>query len=149
VEPLRGLDAKLAAATAESDRFYVDRLPGSDSEVAGELGVLTKKTGVRLTGAGYSHEPVLAASPNALTAVRIDARLSGDYRPLVLFLNSLERDKMFFVITGVTLTGQQTGTVNLRLRLSTYERGVVPADTDAAGGSGETAGLPVAAGGSR
>jgi predicted alpha-1,6-mannanase (GH76 family) len=69
--------------------------------------------------------------------------LSGDYRPLVQFINTVERDKMFFVIDGVTLTGQQTGTVNLRLRLTTYLRGVVigaepeaAAETAASGGSG-------------
>lgn len=122
-EPLRGLDAKVATATTEADRFYVDRLPGSDSDVAAELGALTKKAGVRLAGAGYVHQPVLAGTTAELTQVKIDARLSGDYRPLVLLLNSLERDKMFFVIDGVTLTGQQTGTVTLRLRLTTYEQG--------------------------
>ena len=52
----------------------------------------------------------------------MDASLSGDYRPLVLFVNGLERDKMFFLINGVTLTGQQSGTVGLRLRLTTYLR---------------------------
>jgi type IV pilus assembly protein PilO len=52
----------------------------------------------------------------------MDASLNGDYRPLVLFMNSLERDKMFFLISGVTLTGQQSGMVGLRLRLTTYLR---------------------------
>ena len=33
-----------------------------------------------------------------------------------------DRDKMFFVINGVTLTGQQSGTVTLRLRLTTFLR---------------------------
>jgi type IV pilus assembly protein PilO len=131
VLPLRGLDGKLATATAESDRFYRDRLPESDSQVAAELGALTKKTGVRLAGAQYMHAPVLSGSAGELTELRIDARLSGDYRPLMLFLNSLERDKMFFVIKGVTLTGQQTGTVNLRLRLTTYLRGGDPATSGA------------------
>ena len=130
--PLRGLDAKLAGATAESDRFSRQRLPGSDSEVARELGALTKKQGVRLTRAQYMHALVLGGSAGELTEVRIDASLSGDYRPLVQFINSLERDKMFFVIHGLTLTGQQSGTVNLRLRLTTYLRGVagqaLPAD---------------------
>jgi type IV pilus assembly protein PilO len=42
-----------------------------------------------------------------------------------LFVNALERDKMFFLITGVTLTGQQSGTVGLRLRLTTYLRSPV------------------------
>ena len=58
----------------------------------------------------------------------MDASLSGQYRPLVLFLNGLERDKVFFVISGVTLTGQQTGTVSLRIRLATYLRGLGTAE---------------------
>jgi hypothetical protein len=120
--PLRGLDAKLATATSEADRFYGDRLPGTYSEVAGELGTLSKKAGVRLTRVAYSPAIVLAGTSAQLTEVRMDATLSGDYRPLVMFMNSLERDKMFFVINTVTLTGQQSGTVSLRLRLTTYLR---------------------------
>jgi type IV pilus assembly protein PilO len=127
-QPLRGLDTKLATATEEANKFYKQRLPISDSEVAAELGALMKKAGVRLAGAQYMHAVVLPDSAGELAELDIDARLSGDYRPLVLFLNSLERDKMFFVINGVTLTGQQSGTVNLRLRLTTYLRGGVPAD---------------------
>ncbi len=120
--PLRGLDAKLATATSEADRFYGERLPGKYSEVAGELGTLSKKAGVRLTRVAYSPAIVLAGTSAQLTEVRMDATLSGDYRPLVMFMNSLERDKMFFVINTVTLTGQQSGTVSLRLRLTTYLR---------------------------
>jgi hypothetical protein len=142
-QPLRGLDAKLERATAEADRFYQRRLPASDSEVAAELGTLTGAQHVRLARAGYTHTPVLTGSAGELTEVRIDASLSGDYRPLVQFINTVERDKMFFVIDGVTLTGQQTGTVNLRLRLTTYLRGVVigaepeaAAETAASGGPG-------------
>ncbi len=38
------------------------------------------------------------------------------------FINDIERDKnhVFFIIDGLTFTGQQGGMVNLRLRLSTY-----------------------------
>ena len=139
--PLRGLDEKVAIATAQADRFYRDRLPGADSEMLAEIGLLTKKAGVLLTAVQYPEEPVLAGSRGELMEQRIDARLSGDYRPLMQFLNSLERDKMFFVIDGVTLTGQQSGTVNLRLRLTTYLRGVAPAEpaaaTPANGGQGQ------------
>ena len=140
--PLRGLDEKVATATGEADRFYRDRLPGSDSEMLTELGELTKKAGVRFTGAQYVPEPVLAGSAGELTEVRIDARLSGDYRPLVQFINSLERDKMFFVIKGVTLTGQQTGTVNLRLRLTTY----LPGNAMLTGAAGGDSALAAGAG---
>jgi type IV pilus assembly protein PilO len=121
-KPLEGLDAKLALATTDSNKFYEQRLPFAISQVAGELGGLTKKQGVKLTRLGYVYAPVMAGSAGALTEVRMDASLSGDYRPLVLFINSLERDKMFFLIDGVTLTGQQSGTVGLRLRLTTYLR---------------------------
>jgi hypothetical protein len=124
-QPLRGLDAKLARATEEADKFSRQRLPASDSEVAGELGILTKKQAVRLTRAQYFHDPVLAGSAGELTEVRIDATLSGDYRALVQFINSIERDNLFFVIHTETLTGQQSGTVNLRLGMTTYERGAV------------------------
>lgn len=127
-KPLEGLDAKLAAATTDADKFYKQRLPFANSEVAGELGVLAKKQNVKLTRVGYGYAPVMAGSAGALTEVRMDASLSGDYRPLVLFINSLERDRMFFLIDGVTLTGQQSGTVGLRLRLTTYLRPPVGAE---------------------
>jgi hypothetical protein len=122
-QPLRGLDAKLALATTQADTFYKDRLPASYSEMLTELGALTKKDGVRLVRVSYDPQAVLPGSEGELAEVQMDASLSGDYRPLVMFINSLERDKMFFVIKGVTLTGQKSGTVNLRLALSTYLRG--------------------------
>ncbi|QNI36205.1 hypothetical protein [Edaphobacter albus] len=121
-KPLEGLDDKVTAATADADQFYAKRLPVAYSEVLAELGVLTKKQGVKLTRVQYADSPVLEGTSGALTEVRMDASLNGDYRPLVLFINSLERDKMFFLITGVTLTGQQSGMVGLRLRLTTYLR---------------------------
>lgn len=124
-QPLRGLDEKLARADEEANHFYDSRLPRSDSEVLTELGALTKAHTVRLTRGQYIHVPVLVGTPAELTEMRIDASLSGDYRPLVQVINSLERDRMFFVIDAVTLSGEQNGTVNLRLRLRTFLRGHV------------------------
>jgi hypothetical protein len=140
-KPLEGLDAKLATATDGADEFYAKRLPGSVSQVAAERGDLAKKLGVKETRVQYVYAPVLAGSKGELTEVKMDASLTGDYRALVEFINALERDKTFFVINGISLSGQQSGTVNLRLRLTTYLRGPVPedektlgdADADAAG----------------
>jgi type IV pilus assembly protein PilO len=140
-KPLQGLDAKLAQATAESNEFYERRLPFADSDVIAELGTLANKQGVKLTRVQYLPSPVLSGSTGALTQLRIDASLSGDYRPLMLFINSLERDKMFFLVRGLTLTGEQGGTVGLRLGLVTYLRApagatsVVASSGDAAAGS--------------
>jgi len=120
-KPLRGLDVKLVDSTKAADQFYALRLPYAYSQVAAELGVLTKHAGVRLARVQYSQDPVLSGSA-ALNEVHMDASVSGDYRPVVEFINATERDKMFFVINGINLTGQQTGQVNLRIRLTTYLR---------------------------
>jgi len=144
--PLEGLDGKLTRSTEEADSFYQRRLPYAYSQVLTELGALAKKENGKLTR-------VQDASQNpALTEVRMDASLTGDYRPLVQLINDLERDRMFFLISGVTLTGQQSGTVSLRLKVTTYLRPAkgdekpepLPA-TDA--DSGEDAGSAPAAGG--
>ena len=160
-QPLEGLDEKLTQATKDADKFYKQRLPFANSEVAGELGALAKKQGVKLTRVQYAYSPVLEGTAGELTEARMDASLSGDYRPLVLFVNSLERDKMFFLITGVTLTGQQSGTVGLRVRLTTYLRSPVgienteksvAGDADAVGsgdGAAHVPGAAPAAGGRR
>ncbi len=124
-KPLEGLDAKLKTANIKADKFYAERLPVSYSEIATQEGILAKADNVRLSGANYSQEPVVdVSSMGPLTEIKIDARLSGDYIGLVRFLNGLERDKVFFVINGVTLTGQESGRVNLRVKLTTYMRGL-------------------------
>jgi type IV pilus assembly protein PilO len=138
-KPLQGLDTKLAQATKESNEFYERRLPFADSDVVAELGALAKKQGVKLTRVQYSPSAVLSGSTGALTQLRIDASLSGDYRPLMVFINSLERDKMFFLVRGVTLTGEQGGTVGLRLGLVTYLRAPAGVATSVIASSGDAA----------
>ena len=56
----------------------------------------------------------------------MDASIAGEYRAVVGAVNALERDHLFFVISNITLTGQQTGQVNLLLRLTTYLRAAGP-----------------------
>jgi Tfp pilus assembly protein PilO len=149
-KPLRGLDAKLVQSTHDANAFYETRLPYADSQVVAEIGTLSKRAGVRWTHAQYSYNPTLTGN-DALTEISIDASVSGDYRPVVQFINSVERDKVFFVINGINLTGQQTGQVNLRIRLTTYLRPAnvdelsaeVPATaSDAEKHDGETGGKP-------
>jgi hypothetical protein len=150
-KPLRGLDKKLVASAHDANGFYQTRLPYADSQVADEIGKLTKRAGVRWTHAQYAYNPVLNGN-DALTQISIDASVSGDYRPIVQFINAVERDKVFFVINGINLTGQQTGQVNLRIRLTTYLRPANPdelsaempatAANDAGNGDGGTGGQP-------
>ena len=151
-KPLEGLDVKLTKASEQADKFYMERLPVSYSEIAGELGALRTASNVRLSRVGYSQPTAGRAAGTdktmaligpdqfggKLTEVQMDASLTGDYRGLVRFINSLERDKIFFLINAVTLTGQQSGQVSLRLRLTTYLRGAVPADEAARATAADT-----------
>ena len=128
-KPLLGLDDKLLSAYQEANVFYEERLPVSYSQLATQEGLLKDRNHVRLAGVNYAQKPIpnLAGTNDPemqLTEVTMDARLSGEYRGLVEFLNGLERDKVFFLVNGVTLTGQETGRVNLRVKLTTYLRGL-------------------------
>lgn len=154
-QPLQGLDVKLADSKTLADAFYRERLPNSYSEMVAELGALAGKQHVALTRVQYSQAAVADDAAGQLTEVRMDASLSGDYRSLVEFINHMERDKLFFLISGLTLTGQQTGQVNLRLKVTTYLHGTASVEEmkqvslgDAAGSVSAAAGsTPAAAGG--
>jgi type IV pilus assembly protein PilO len=118
-KPLRNLPERVADSTTGAGRFYDARVPGADSAILAELGTLEQKANVRLSRVQTSFAPAL----RDVTEVRMDASVSGDYTSVMRFINSVERDKMFFVIDGLTLTGQQGGLVNLRLKVTTYLRG--------------------------
>ena len=128
--PLRGLDKKVALSSAQIENFYEKRVPPHASVILEDLGTLQSKTGVRLTRAQYTQAP----GSGDLTEIRIDAGLSGDYTAIMRFINGLERNQTFFIIRAMALTGQQSGTVNLRLQFSTWMRPAdVPADMPVAG----------------
>jgi len=124
--PLRGLDKKVEISRAAMTDFYAKRVPPNYSSIASRLDDLAVKSGVRLSRVQYTQ-----GAPGAyLTEISMDSGISGDYPQIMRFINSLERDQTFFVIRGMTLTGQSGGLVNLRLRVSTWLR---PADAAASG----------------
>jgi type IV pilus assembly protein PilO len=116
MSPLRGLPQKVALSRTQADDFYAARFPGAYSTISATINDLAAKNNVRQTSLAYTPTPALAG----LAELRMDASLSGEYAPLMHFINGLERSKTFFLITGLTLTGQQGGVVNLRLKLNTY-----------------------------
>jgi type IV pilus assembly protein PilO len=124
--PLRGLDKRIDVARDEVKSFVSDRIPASYSSISAEMGKLEVQSGVRQTRLSYAQKP----PENNLTEITLDAGITGEYPQIMRFINSLERDKIFFVIRGMGLTGQQAGTVNLRLQLSTWLR---PEDAAASG----------------
>jgi Tfp pilus assembly protein PilO len=116
--PLKGLDKRVDLTRDQIKDFYDKRIPANYSSILERIGALEVKSGVRLSRMQYTQ----GLSSRDLTEIAMDAGVTGDYTQVMHFINSLERDKTFFVIRAVGLTGQQGGLVNLRLRLSTWLR---------------------------
>ena len=55
-----------------------------------------------------------------LQPVEVEADLSGSYVSLAKFINALERDDMLFIISNVTLAGEQKGPIKLQVKVETY-----------------------------
>jgi type IV pilus assembly protein PilO len=117
--PWRGLERKLPRAMQQIDDFYRERFPAEESAISADLGKLASATGVRVSGIKYT---VKDSSVPALQRIEIAANLSGDYLPLVRFINALERNRLFFIVDDVELGSEQNGIVALQIRLETYLR---------------------------
>jgi type IV pilus assembly protein PilO len=119
VEPLRGMDKKIAAAREQIQDFYQDRLPTEDSQISEALGKVAADSGVQMSGVKYELKDEL---PVGLRPVLMEANFTGGYSQLVRFVNAMERNKLFFIVDGVDLGSSQQGAVQLRLGFETYLR---------------------------
>ncbi len=129
VEPLRGLDKKIPTAHQQITDFYNTRLTSEDSEISGELQKLAGESGVKIEGVKYAQDQgdrsgdlEQRAEAVGLHRVLVEADLSGNYLQLMRLINSLERNKLFFIVDSVELGGEQGGTVKLAMRLETYRK---------------------------
>ena len=120
VIPPRDMQQRVEEARRQIDKFYQQRLPAEASAIAVRLGATAAKSGVRLLQARYNtHE----ADATGLRPVEIDATLSGDYLQEVKFINSLERDPMFFIVDRVSLGEGAGGQTRLQVSVQTFLKG--------------------------
>ena len=117
VEPLKNLPQKVVLANRQITDFYKTRFPAQDSQIATEFGKLAAADSVTIDSAKYKADDV---GPGHLQPIEIEATLSGNYVSLARFINALERDDMFFMISSVTLAGEQTGPIRLQVKVETY-----------------------------
>lgn len=117
--PWRGLDRKVPEARQQIQDFYQDRFPGGYSMISGDLNRIAGECGVRILSEKYEQKEVAV---QGLQRVEIEADVAGDYLQLVKFINSMERNKLFFVIDDLGLAGEQSGTVKLQMKMETYLR---------------------------
>lgn len=121
VEPLTNLPDKVHTANRQIADFYKKRFPGQDSQIATEFGKLAAANGVTILQARYPVN-VKDEETGRLDPVAMEAELTGNYISLAKFINALERDDMFFLISNITLAGEQKGPIKLQMKLETYLR---------------------------
>lgn len=117
VAPLKDLPQKVETAKGQIADFYKNRFPSQNSEIYGELGKVATANGVKIDQVRY--KPADTTS-NGLLPIEMEADLSGSYASQAHFINAIERDEMFFVISSVTLGGEPQGPVKLSVKLETY-----------------------------
>jgi type IV pilus assembly protein PilO len=125
-EPLRGIDARVDKTRGQIEKFEQKRIPPNYSSIDERIDELEVDSRAHLTRVQYTQRK----PGSGLTEIVIDANISGDYSSIMRFVNSLERDPIFFIIRAMSFTGQQGGLVSLRMELSTWLR---PADAEASG----------------
>ncbi len=98
--PLRGLDKRVEKTREQIDGLLQEAHPAQlllDLQRASASWQVA--SGVRLTRVQYTQgEP----GPD-LTEISMDAGISGDYPAIMRFINSLERDQIFFIIRAMSL----------------------------------------------
>jgi|HubBroStandDraft_6_1064221.scaffolds.fasta_scaffold13371_7 type IV pilus assembly protein PilO len=127
VKPLQGLDKKIPLAQGQIDSFYKERLPSQDSAISGDLNRLASQAGVKIGAIKYAQKSdennekeMKTVEAVGLQRVMIEAELSGDYLPMIRFVNALERNQLFFLVDSVELGGEQAGVIRVNMRLETY-----------------------------
>ncbi|HEV2965122.1 MAG TPA: type 4a pilus biogenesis protein PilO [Candidatus Angelobacter sp.] len=118
VEPLQGMDQKLIKTREDVKKFYKQHVANRWSEVSEEINKLAQENGFAPPPIHYKTEDT--GVPD-LQRVKADITLSGDYPKIARFINALERDKLLFDITQISLNGQQgAGSVELQIKVDTF-----------------------------
>jgi type IV pilus assembly protein PilO len=117
VEPLGNLREKVKTANGQIADFYKQRFAGQQSQIVTQFDKLAAANSVTVEQTKYK---VLDEEAGRLHPVEIEAELSGNYVSLAKFINALERDDMFFIISSIQLGGEQKGPIKLQMKLQSY-----------------------------
>jgi Tfp pilus assembly protein PilO len=122
VEPLQGIDKKLAQTRVDVKKFYEQKVPSQFSQISQHLEKLMKDAGVTATGIRYGQEQSSSTEKIELPDVQrvnIETTVTGEYSKVAKFINAMEQDKFVFIIDQIDLTSQESGVVSLRIKAET------------------------------
>ena len=118
----RSIEQHLPNVGQECDAFYRNNLLQATtgySTVVSDIGQMAKDAGVQVSGVGF-HETRI--KDRGLSEVRMTAAVQGDYQSLIRLIDSLEHSPHFYVLDGLTLGSETSGSIKLNVTLRTYFR---------------------------
>ncbi|MGH9866116.1 MAG: hypothetical protein ACRD4H_11940 [Candidatus Acidiferrales bacterium] len=118
----QAIEKHLPDVGRECDTFYQRNLlqeSSGYSTVIADIGQMAKQAGVQIGGVGFHETPI---KDRGLSEVQISAAVQGDYQSLIRLINSLEHSPHFYVLDGLTLGSETSGSIRLNVTLRTYFR---------------------------
>src|SRR6266481_6178600 len=126
IQRAREIRGHIPAIQKDCDAFEQSLFPENTaySGINAELDSLAGKSGLHLDSRALKPKPVKGYD---LTELDIDAQVTGDYRGVVRFLNSLQRSTNYYAVEGLTARSQTRsqgpkGGLQVTVHLKTYFR---------------------------
>lgn len=129
VQRARSIERDMPKTKADCDRFE-GSLPTARagySAITVELGELGRASGLQISSLDF-HSVEIAA--RGMTEVTVDAKVTGDYKSVVKFLNGMQRSTNYYIIESLSLapstavtTPGTSGPVGVDLHLKSYFKG--------------------------
>jgi Tfp pilus assembly protein PilO len=122
----RSIQRDMPKTKADCERFE-NSLPsarGGYSAITTELGELGRTSGLQISSLDFHSTPI---ATRGLTEVAVDAKVAGDYKSVVKFLNGVQRSVNYYIIESLSLapsgTSGPSGAVSVDLHLKSYFKG--------------------------
>lgn len=122
----RSIQRDMPKTKVDCERFE-NSLPlarGGYSAVTTELGELSRTAGLQISSLDFHSTPI---ATRGLTEVAVDAKVAGDYKSVVKFLNGVQRSMNYYIIESLSLAPSSTlgpsGQVSVDVHLKSYFKG--------------------------
>lgn len=133
VAPLKDIDEKLVHTRADISKLYQEEIPNRWSQISGQLETLIRESGVTSESVRYTTEKPEKGDLPDVQRISVETSVKGDYSKIARFINTMEQDKLMFIIQQVSLTGQEAGMVTLQIKFNTFMREAPPTQDRAKG----------------
>jgi hypothetical protein len=102
--------------------FSASNLATRQSQISQEFERLVRENGVATQAIKYDFSKASDKNPAppGVQMVRVDTTITGDYPKLAKFVNAMEQAKLLFIIDGISLSNQESGSVTLQISFDTF-----------------------------